>query len=388
MKLKLFTLLSLILAFSLIFSACGKEADAMENADAQDSAVEESVPEPEPTEEEILSMRAHEIVDNMTTEERAAQIFLVRFDKESAVSLTNEYCPGGFILFGKDFKEETPESIRELTASLQFRASTPLIFGVDEEGGTVARVSRYAAFRAEKFRSPQSLYNEGGLDLIRADAREKSELLLSLGINMNLAPVCDISTNPEDFMYERALGRGAEETAEYVSAVCAEMKSAGILSVLKHFPGYGGNVDTHTGISVDERPYEQFVQEDFLPFKAGIDAGADFVLVSHNSVLSMDADYPASLSGNVHDILRNELSFDGVIITDDLEMDAVGQLADPGQTAVLAVNAGNDMLISSDFKTQYDAVLAAVSDGTISEDRLYDAALRVVTAKLKSGIIK
>ncbi|MBQ1335170.1 MAG: hypothetical protein IIY34_07455, partial [Clostridia bacterium] len=168
MKHKLFTLLSLILAFSLIFSACGKEADAVENADAQDSAVEESVSEPEPTEEELLSMRAHEIVDNMTTEERAAQLFLVRFDKESAVSLTNEYCPGGFILFGKDFKEETPESIRELTASLQFRASTPLIFGVDEEGGTVARVSRYAAFRAEKFRSPQSLYNEGGLDLIRA----------------------------------------------------------------------------------------------------------------------------------------------------------------------------------------------------------------------------
>ena len=166
------------------------------------------------------------------------------------------------------------------------------------------------------------------------------------------------------------------------------MKNEGIMSVLKHFPGYGGNVDTHTGISVDERPYEQFINEDFLPFRAGIEAGAPFVLVSHNSVLCMDGQYPASLSRNVHDILRNELSFDGVIITDDLVMDAIGQFADTAEAAVLAVNAGNDMLISSDFTTQYNAVLKAVENGTISEERLYDAALHVVTAKLKSGIIK
>ncbi|MBR2742751.1 MAG: beta-hexosaminidase [Clostridia bacterium] len=386
MKIKMTALLALILMFALVFTACGSDTKKDDTSD--DASQKETIEEPELTAEEALHLRACEIVDSMTTEERAAQIFLVRFDRGAAQELTSEYCPGGYILFGKDFENETPDSIRELTSSLQADAKIPLILGVDEEGGTVVRVSRWEAFRPERFKSPQTLYQEGGLELIASDAKEKSELLLSLGLNMNLAPVCDVSVDPSDFMYDRAFGKDAPETAEFVSTVCTEMKKAGILSVLKHFPGYGGNVDTHTGLSVDDRPYEWFVNGDFLPFKAGADAGADFIMVSHNSVLCMDEEYPASLSKNVHDILRSELSFDGAIITDDLVMGAIGEFASPEEAAVLAVNAGNDMLISSDFETQYNAVTDAVNNGTISEDRLYDAALHVVKAKLNSGIIK
>lgn len=356
-----------------------KENDTEMNTDSS---------EKELTLEEKRNLRADEILSSMTAEEIAAQIFLVRCDKSVAEEYAKEYSPGGYILFSKDFKDETLESMRLCFDKWQAAAKTDMIFGVDEEGGSVVRVSRYEAFRSEKFKSPQRLYKEGGMEKIASDAKEKSEFLLDLGINMNLAPVCDISENSNDFIYDRAFGKGAGETAEYVSAVVSEMSKANIASVLKHFPGYGGNVDTHTGIAVDERPYEQFESNDFLPFKAGIEAEADCVLVSHNTVLCMDDEYPASLSKKVHDILREELSFDGVIMTDDLVMDAIGNIATPSEAAVIAVNAGNDMLISSDFLTQYNAVLSAYRDGIISEQRLLDAAKRVIVLKLKLGIIE
>ena len=152
-------------------------------------------------------------------------------------------------------------------------------------------------------------------------------------------------------------------------------------SVLKHFPGYGNNSDTHTGVAYDERPYETFVNSDFLPFQAGIDAGADMVLVSHNVVSCMDDQVPASISLPVHNILRNELGFDGVIITDDLVMEGVRQFAGDAEIAVRAVQAGNDMLCCTDFEVQ------VVETGEITEERLNESVLRILKMKIKLGII-
>ena len=315
-------------------------------------------------------------------------MFFARCPEVDAVTLAGEYSIGGYILFGRDFESQTPDSVTATIQSYQDAAATPMLIGVDEEGGTVVRISSNPNFRAVPFHSPQSLYNEGGFDLITSDTKEKDELLASIGVNVNFAPVCDVSTDPNDFINARAFGQDAAQTSEYVRTVVAQMLADNTGMVLKHFPGYGSNVDTHTGIAIDARPIETFRSSDFLPFEAGIDAGAQSILVSHNIVQCMDAELPASLSPAVHDILRDELGFDGVIMTDDLIMEAITDYTGGENAAGLAVQAGNDMLVSSDFVTQYNAVLAAVQDGTISEDRIRESAVRVIRWKMDLGLME
>jgi beta-N-acetylhexosaminidase len=332
--------------------------------------------------------KAKELLQNMTLEEKVGQIFFVRLRKEQALEDITTYHLGGYILFGNDFEGENKTTIKELIDSYQSASSIPMLIGVDEEGGTVNRISKYTAFRAEPFHSPRDLYTEGGFDLIKSDTIEKSKLLLSLGINVNLAPVCDVSTDTSDFIYNRAFGMDAISTSEYIKTVVEVMNKQKLGSTLKHFPGYGNNVDTHNGIAVDERDYNTFINSDFLPFKAGIDAGAGSILVSHNIVTSMDKDYPASLSKEVHNILRNNLGFNGVIMTDDLSMDAIKKYTDDSNAAVLAIEAGNDLIIASNFIEQIPAVIDAVNNNTISIDRIDESVLKVLMWKLSLGIIK
>ncbi len=324
--------------------------------------------------------------DEMTQEQRVGQLFFARFPGASAEEEIKAYAPAGYILFGVDFKDETPDTLTARLDALQEKSATPLLFGVDEEGGTVVRASYYSQFRTSKFRSPQQVLADGGMDGAAQDAREKAAFLKNLSLNVNLAPVCDISESENGFMYDRTAGMDADGTAEFVRTVVSATKSAGVGTVLKHFPGYGDNVDTHTGIAVDERGMDSFRKTDFVPFEAGIQAGADSVLVSHNVVTCMDEELPASLSPQVHQVLRKELAFDGVVMTDDL---AMGALADYSQedVAVQAVLAGNDLLISSDFAAQYQAVLAAVQDGRITQERLKESVLRVLRWKQRLGLL-
>ena len=373
-------LLCLLLAFALPLglTACNENP-------AADSTAAQTAPEstPEPPKPDPAEVYA----DSLTLEQQVAQLFFARCPDVNAVELAAQYDIGGYILFGRDFENQTPESLRETIASYQQAAATPMLIGVDEEGGTVVRASAFPSFRDSRFQSPQSLFAEGGLERIASDTEEKDALLASLGVNVNLAPVCDVSTDPADFIYDRAFGQDAQATSEYVRTVVEQMNTDGMGMVLKHFPGYGSNTDTHTGIAQDDRPLEQFRASDFLPFAAGIDSGAQAVLVCHNIVACMDDSLPASLSPAVHDILRDELGFNGVVMTDDLVMQAITDYTGDADAAVLAVQAGNDMLISSDFVTQYNAVLAAVQDGTISETTIRDAAVRVVRWKIELGLI-
>jgi len=321
-------------------------------------------------------------------EEKAAQMFIARCPEENAEELAGQYKLGGYILFARDFKDSTPDKVRKTIESYQAQADIPMFIGVDEEGGTVNRVSRYTQFRNTPFPSPQALYSRGDMEAVFMDAKEKSEFLLDLGINLNFAPVCDVSQDSADFIYDRTLGLGPEKTAEYVRNVVNAMDKAKIGCVLKHFPGYGNNVDTHTGIAHDNRQYQQFLDCDFLPFMAGIEAGAGMVLVSHNIVACMDREFPASLSVRVHEILRKDLGFQGVIITDNLAMDAIGQYIDDEDAAVLAIQAGNDMICCTNFTEQIPAVVQAVKDGKIEEGGLEEAVFRILKLKRKLGIIK
>lgn len=344
-------------------------------------------PEPDPRQEAIDALLA-----SMTTEEKVGQLFFPRCPAAEQAEKIARYHLGGCLLFGRDFQDSAGNWLTEgqFTAAIQSyqdAAAIPLLIGVDEEGGTVARASRNPHLFPRKCQSPQALLAAGGLEAIREDALTKNQRLLELGINVNLAPVADVSTDPGDFIYDRTLGQDAAATAQYVSTVVEAMNAAGIGAVLKHFPGYGSNADTHTGVAVDQRPYDQFVQSDFLPFSAGITAGAGAVLVSHNVVTGMDEALPASLSPAVHQVLREELGFTGVILTDDLAMDAVAAYAADGSAAVQAVLAGSDMLITSDFETEIPQVLSAISDGTIPMELVDAAVERILGWKYDLGLL-
>ena len=330
---------------------------------------------------------ARKVVKEMSIKEKVGQLFLVRYNASDVEYLSNFY-PGGYILFAKDFENHTKDSIKKEIDKDQSLNKYPLIMGVDEEGGFVTRVSRFTNFRSERFSSPRAYFDQGGYQLLEQTEKEKAELLKSIGINLNLAPVADISTDPNDFINNRAFGKGTIETSEFIKNMVGYANKNKINSCLKHFPGYGNNVDTHTGIAIDERSYENFINNDYKPFEAGIKEGVPSILVSHNVIKVLDPNYPASLSKKVIDELRVKLDYSGIIMTDDLAMDAVKSYVEDGKAATLAINAGNDMIITSDFLTMKNEVIASVEDGTIKEETLDEAVTRIIAWKYYSGLFE
>ena len=381
--------------FLLSLSACSQEDTPPTPNSATATPEEEAPPQveadepPSPTEEELAASEIDALLDSMSLEEKAGQLFFVRVPAENAVEDVSAYHLGGYILFGRDTKDKTANELIQTIQHYQDAADIPLLIGVDEEGGTVVRVSSNPHIRSEKFASPQRLYTLGGMEQIIEDTREKDVLLQALGFNVNLAPVADVSTDPGDFIYARSFGQGGTATADYVSAVTGQMTADGMGSVLKHFPGYGNNVDPHTGIAVDQRPMETFASADFLPFLAGFEGGGDLtsVLMSHNIVECMDPVLPASLSLAAHQLLRETLGFDGVVMTDDLAMEAGAAYAEDGAVAVMASEAGNDLMITSDYRTQIPKVIEAVENGTLSEETIDVACHRVLTWKQAIGLL-
>lgn len=328
------------------------------------------------------------LLSTMTVEEKVGQLFLARCPDINAVEDIRKFHLGGYILFARDFENETPDSVRAAIASYQAASTTPMLIAVDEEGGSVTRISRYKAFRDTKFSSPRFLYNKGGLDLIRQTEAEKCQLLASLGVNVNVGPVCDVTTDPAAFMYSRSLGQSPQITGEFASAVLEVMEEHHIGGILKHFPGYGNNTDTHVGIAVDNRSLQELEGADLVPFAAGIQVGCDAIMVSHVYITALDSQLPATLSPAVHHYLRENMGFDGVIVTDDLVMDAITKTYGAGEAAVLAVLAGNDLLCSTEYAVQYEAVLQAVKSGRIPMEQLNVSVLRLLRWKTEIGLIQ
>ena len=325
---------------------------------------------------------ANKIIKDMSLEEKIGQLFLVRYDGNLANTYISKYNAGGFLLFAKDFDGKTKSIIKDEIDSKQKLSKIPLAIAVDEEGGYVTRVSRFKNLRDEKFASPKSYYEAGGYDLVEQTENEKAALLKSLGINLNLAPVADISTNPDDFIYIRSFGGTATDTATFIKNMVSYANNNNFSSCLKHFPGYGNNVDTHTGVAIDTRPYETFTTSDYLPFISGINEGVPYILVSHNVMTSVDDKYPASLSNKViTGELREKLKYTGIVITDDLDMDAVKAYAEGGNAATLAINAGADMIITSDFTNMYNELITNVNNKTIKEEDIDKAVKRIISWK-------
>lgn len=405
---KISLLVLAVLALQLLFS-CGtpqkdsqSSAPAMSSVATQPPVVTPPAPSAEPTPTEQVSKipaewkdngifsdyyeKAYAQLEKLTLREKIGQMLLVRCPQAGALDFIKDYQPGGLVLFEVDFTGKTMDDVIGMIESYQNAAKLPMIMATDEEGGSVIRISRNTNLADHTFRSPQKLYNKGGLAAVRDDTLIKAALLKKLGLNLNLAPVADVSVNPGDYIYARAFGRPAAETGDYVATVVKAMREYQLSSALKHFPGYGGNTDTHTGIAVDDRPYSAFAESDFIPFKAGIASGAESILVSHNIVSCMDKAFPASLSPSVHNILRNTLDFTGIIITDDLSMAAIKAYTGSSSPSVKAVLAGNDMLILQDYESVSASLLAAVNTGEIAPALIDRAVFRILAWKMSSGL--
>lgn len=381
----------LLTVLIILLAGCGTKDISIETispALPETTAEPETVPETTVPVETLPPDPVEALMRSMTLEEWVGQLFLVGVDPANVHQHIKDYAPGGLLLFANDFANETPgDSAVKKIARWQDSAKIPLLIAVDEEGGTVTRVSCFPYYRGTRFLSPRKLFYQGGLEQVLKIEEEKCLLLSSLGVNVNLAPVVDVTTENGAFMYDRSLGEDASTTGEFAAGMVRLMNEQGIGNALKHFPGYGNNVDTHTGIAVDSRSLEEFQEKDLIPFQAGIDAGCGAVLVSHTIVEAFDPELPASLSPAVHRYLREEMGFEGVIMTDDLIMQAITDQYGAGEAALMAVLAGNDLLCCTTFEEQYEAVLDAVYDGRIDYDTLKAAVRNVLEWKAEIGLI-
>ena len=327
---------------------------------------------------------AYNKLKEMTLDEKISQLLIVHYPSSNQVNIQTQYQFGGFIFFEKDFKDKTKDEVISMINNLNNVSKIKILTAIDEEGGKVSRISSNKNLVDTPFLSSQELYQKGGFNLIKEDVVKKSSILNSLGLNLNLAPVVDIA-NPSDYIYARTLGQNAFYTSVYAEEVIKSSKNTGVSYTLKHFPGYGSNTDTHKTGSVDTKSYEDILNNDLVPFIKGINAGAEAIMNSHNTVISIDPDNPVSLSSKAHEILRKDLNFTGVIITDDLNMKALESI---DNIEVKAINAGNDLLIIDNYEKAFNNIKNGINNKLVSEDKINRIVFRILAWKYYKGLIK
>ncbi len=338
--------------------------------------------------------KAQQKLETLTIEEKIAQLFIIGNSASTNYKELASYQFGGYLFFKEFFTGKTEQEVKSALEEYQAEAKIPLLIAVDEEGGNVVRVSSNKNLSETPFKSSSQIYNNGGFEAIKEDTINKSNFLSNLGINLNFAPVVDVANNPKDYMYNRALQQDKDKTAIFAKTVISASRGLGVSYTLKHFPGYGNNVDTHIGSSVDKRTYEDIYNNDLEPFHAGINEGAECIMVSHNIVTSIDDQNQASISPKIHKLLREELGFTGIIITDALNMGAIRDENTIEEAITKAITSGNDMIILSidknttdkdDSKITYsrviDAVKNALNNGTIQKNTIDEAVTRILAWK-------
>lgn len=322
-------------------------------------------------------------LSRMTVEEKVGQLFFARVPAFGQYEDLEIYHPGGYLIFGRDVEGQSLESLQAQLANYQAHSSTPLLIGSDEEGGTVTRVSQLLA---QPFASPQNLYHIGGLDLVLADTRSKAQVLKSLGIVTGFFPIADMAHDPSSFIYDRTLGQDLDTTKAYIAASVQVLKEEQFGSTLKHFPGYGDNADSHTEVVRDARPLSELQAYDLQTFVAGIEAGVDSILVSHNILTAID-EVPSSISPRVIRLLREDLGFSGVILTDDFDMAGLADFISQEEAAFRAIQAGNDMVLSSQYAIQIPYILDKMAQGELTEERLDQSVRRILGWKYDLGLL-
>ena len=358
----------------------------------------EQTPAPEPpapTEAELLAERAEAILSEMSPEEKAWQMMIVYPEAIAGTSPVTaagdalrqalEDCPvGGFLLDKKNL--QSVSQVTGLLAAVQTFAKIPLILTCDEEGG---RVNRLMSTVGTTRIGPMLRYKDEGPDAAFSNAETIASDLRSCGFNMDLAPVADVWSNPKNTVIgDRAYSDDFQQAAQLIAAAVEGFHAGGVAATLKHFPGHGNtSADSHYGAVYVDRTLDELRAGELLPFQAGVDAGADAVMIGHLIVSGIDSE-PAPFSYQiVTELLRGEMGFDGVVMTDGLQMQAMTDHYSSAEIAVKAVKAGVDMLLCPlDVHAAVRALMDAVDSGEITEERLDESVRRVLTMKLKNNI--
>ncbi len=341
-----------------------------------------------------------DVLSKMTLKEKIGQMFIVctdslDFNAETKVSdkmrqKLKEYTPGGVIFFSYNLKNR--DQVKTMIADIQATQEIPLFISVDEEGGSVARIANSKNMKTTKFPSMSEIGKTGDSKNAYNVGETIGKEIKELGFNLDFAPVADINTNTENTeIGNRSFGSDAKTVSEMVAQEVKGLQAQGVSSTLKHFPGQGEcGEDTHKGYVNLNETIDRLRDVEFQPFESGISAGADMVMMSHVAVSQVTGkETPASLTKlMVNDILREELQFDNVIITDAMNMKVITKFYDADQAAVMAVEAGNDMILMPDnFEQAYEGVLEAVKDGTLSESQIDESVSRILAVKIKRGIL-
>jgi beta-N-acetylhexosaminidase len=332
--------------------------------------------------------RVEEVVNSLSQEQMAGQLLMVGFNGKEpdyyVSQMINLRYIGGVVLYARNI--DTREQVTKLNNQLQemslVKVNLPLFIAVDQEGGPVSRLKGLIT----ESPAPASLGKLSGAEITKA-ARDTAKEMKALGINVNLAPVLDVADS-KSIMAGRAYGEDPAKVAEAGVAAISGYKSGGIIACAKHFPGLGSSVqDTHVTSTKINSNLDTLIKRDFIPFRKAIQSGVEMILVNHAVYPALDSQNPASLSSVIQtDILRNMLGYQGLILTDDLEMEASETQGSIGENAVRAIKAGADIVLvchtPEKQKEAFDALLAAIKSGEISQERLKDTLKRIVSIKL------
>lgn len=346
--------------------------------------------------EKSLQKLTDRIVQTMTLEERVGQLIHIGISGKSMRrgidSEIEKYHPGGVILFGNNLGDE--KAVRRLNAELQESSlkhtGIPLMISIDQEGGRVVRLTHITQFPAA-----MSVGQTGEAELARAVGFVTAKELEDFGFNIVLAPVLDINNNPGNpVINTRSYGSSTSTVNEMGLAYMEGVQQAGSIPVIKHFPGHGDTtVDSHHALPTISKTLEQLKQKELVPFQQAIAKNAPALMTAHILFPALDRQYPATLSSTIlQDLLRKELKFNGLIFTDAMEMKAIADRYEAGQSAVLAVQAGVDVLLLTaegpNTRRMFQALVEAVNKGEISEQRLNESVKRQIYWKLRTGIFE
>ena len=341
----------------------------------------------------------------MTLREKVGQLFVIRPDQldttlsledindTKAVGVKNlssvmretlsQYPAGGFAIFGKNIT--SPEQLKKFTSDLHNACEVVPIMAIDEEGGTVARIANHKAFNVTKYKSMEAIGATGDLTKAYDAASTIGQYIRNYGFNMDFAPVADVNTNPENIIIgNRAFGSEPQLVSEMVGAYLDGLHSQGIIGSIKHFPGHGDTRDdTHDGYVAVYKTWDELLKAELIPFIDNFDK-TDTVMIAHVTMKNAKSDdLPATLSKTiVTDKLRGELGYNGIIITDALGMGAIHDYYSSGESAVLAFEAGCDILLMPyDYIEAFEAILEAVKSGRISQERLDYSVQKILRLK-------
>lgn len=339
-------------------------------------------------ENDELERYLEECINEMTLEQKLAQMMILTNEKDICVEAFSNLQPGGILLFAADFSGKTVADVSKRVANLQSVCEYPLLVGVDEEGGSVSRVCGLMGEGDFFFEGARQLGESGDEKYIQKATKRKMKLLKKLGINLNFDPVADIVSDSKAYMYERSAGSDDRQVSTYVKNVVQVMKKKNIISCLKHFPGYGNNTNTHLYFAKDEKKLKKYKKSDFKPFLTGVENGADMIMVSHIVMQRVDNQMPASLSLPVHQLIREQLKFDGVVIADDLNMRAILDQMSLKAASGKAIEAGNDMIFSADFKKSLKGMKKSVKAGRVTQSQIDESVKRILKMKYEHKMIR